>query len=166
MDNPQERLAFDLGWLVGIIDGEGSFMILTRTKGDLISAFPCINIDNTNLLIIERAQRIIKELGLACYVQFKPKKVGKNSWSLQVRGVRRVASFLEKVGPFFECRAAQARLLQRYVQSRLGRPKGGKGARLNEYELEIMGDLRELNRSRHESSETIRSALQAAQVKI
>lgn len=33
MDNSQERLSFNKGWIVGLIDGEGSFLINKKTRG-------------------------------------------------------------------------------------------------------------------------------------
>lgn len=157
MDNPQERQFFDIGWLVGIIDGEGSFMIFRMKQPNGSICFqPMINISNTNSKIIEKAQNVIKQLGLACHVQYKVKKSVKNKsyWSLNITGLKRTHAFLTKMLSHLECRYPQASTLKRYTDLRLSKPcKSPYG----DEEFFLINQLRELNgSSKTESSETIR----------
>lgn len=156
MDNQQERQVFDIGWLIGIIDGEGSFMIGKIKRRTTVDFYPLINISNTNYLIIEKAQSVIKSLGLTCNVMYKPKKhiKRKHYWALNVQGLKRVKAFLDVIFDYLECRKPQASTLRQYVESRLAKPSKSPIA-LDE--LELINQLRELNGSqRLESSETIR----------
>ena len=56
MDNQQERSAFELGWLIGIIDGEGSFWMSKgiSSNGQYQYYQPVFEIVNTNFEIISK----------------------------------------------------------------------------------------------------------------
>jgi uncharacterized protein (DUF2384 family) len=122
MGNPLERRSFDIGWLVGIIDGEGCFTLARKltSKGGF-AYFPVIQITNTNTAIIQKADAIIKDSGLACMVYSKQPKRGKPFQRLEVRGLKRVQRFMELFGDLFECRKAQCALLREYVALRLSK---------------------------------------------
>lgn len=75
MDNQQERL--DLAWLAGIIEGEGwiSLAIVSSLKrnGAKLPAFlPNIGICNTDFLIMDKVETILKRLGFKYRYQKRP----------------------------------------------------------------------------------------------
>ena len=60
MANQQERLADDLHWLGGIIDGEGCIaLVKTRTSGGRTGFQPRLTIGNTDVRILERIVNIL-----------------------------------------------------------------------------------------------------------
>src|SRR5690242_7481128 len=105
MDNPLERRAFELGWLVGLIDGEGCFTLTRKTGSKGTPAyFPTIQITNTNFALIRKADRILKDNGLTTYLYSRMPKVGKPYWRLEVTGLKRVKRFMDVMGDLFDCR--------------------------------------------------------------
>ncbi len=91
MGNPLEKLSFDIGWLIGIIDGEGCFC-LDQKRNPSLKFYPRIQITNTNLLIIQKAKRILSDAGLTCYSYTRIPKVGKTYFRLEVVGLKRVSA--------------------------------------------------------------------------
>lgn len=130
-------------------------MIGRTRRAHRFDYYPSINISNTNHLIIDKAQGVIKSLGIPCTVIYKLKKHIKNKsyWSLDIRGIKRVKHALDILLPYIECRRPQAKTLYKYVSSRLEKP--GK-APIDSQEFEWLNQLKELNGSqRFESPETI-----------
>lgn len=120
MDNPLERQEFDRGWLIGILDGEGCFTL--NAKGDWKNRayFPVIQITNTNLLIIQKAKRIIEKIPVGVYLESKvPSNGNKTYYRLNIQGMKRVNTFLKWSIPFMECRVEQAKTLFAFTESRL-----------------------------------------------
>lgn len=155
MDNQQERQIFDRGWLIGLLDGEGSFMIGKIKRVGRDDFYPCVNISNANFSMIEKAQSVIKSLGIPCNVIHKIKKhiKQKNYWSLNVQGLKRVKRFMDVLFPYIECRRDQADALRQYVELRLSKPAKSP---FTQDEFNLINKLRKLNGSqRFESSETI-----------
>ena len=160
-DNQQKRF-MDIGWLVGILDGEGCFS-LQKTSGwkgtKYPSSSPLIQITNTNPLIILKASKIIRELGLASRVYLQKQKECRLCYRIVVIGMKRVQRFLEFMLPYMECRREQAETLMKYVESRLS-----KGIRepYNQYEQELSDTLAKLNRP-YLFSETVRIPQETAE---
>ena len=79
---------FELGWLTGLIDGEGSFTLRihvrkTKTAGERPRFSPQMTITNTDEAFINRACGILHELGIGFYRQ-KRQKGGKNKVQYEV----------------------------------------------------------------------------------
>ncbi len=111
-DNQQRRLDVRLGWLGGIIDGEGMITVMKRVNG--CSFYPRISIANTNKNLINEASFIFNELGLAYYIQSKTYFVGEKQrikYELLVNGIRRCIPVLQLVIPYLVAKKENAEKL-------------------------------------------------------
>jgi hypothetical protein len=121
MDNQQERLSdFDLGWLIGIIDGEGSFWLARSPSGYL----PVFEIVNTNFDIIAQIELCLKKLGISYHIYIPTRNSRQKPYKkLEVKGIERLKKFFDKLAKYFKCRFDQADLLRQFVEHRLSVPK-------------------------------------------
>lgn len=102
MDNPQAMEMMDMGWLIGFIEGEGSFSLQKQIyKKQKASIRPRTCMSSTDFELIERAGRILEKLGIPKY--FNRIKHDKREWKDQleivVHGIRRNITLLEKIIP-------------------------------------------------------------------
>lgn len=161
LDNQQERLIFDIGWLVGLIDGEGCFSLFkyqnNKHRHDYIGAW--IIVVNTNKAIIDKLVGVLNSLGVNPYIQYTSKaakEYHKTYWRVSIRGFLRVQKLLDKIYPLMECRREAAGVLKRFIELRLSLPKS---APYGKEEWELFEELRILNqRGISKSPETIRQA--------
>jgi hypothetical protein len=159
-DNQQKRL-MDIGWLAGIIEGEGCFSLQKKVNRTNTSWTPLIQITNTNQEIIQKSQRIIKDLGLACYVYVQAQKKARICYRVVTLGLKRVQRFLDVIEPHIECRKEQLECLKIWVDSRISR---NRGAELNDIEKFAMDRLSRLNRP-YLFSETLRLPQETEMIK-
>jgi hypothetical protein len=120
-DNQQARLC-ERSWLGGIIDGEGyiGFQNVSgkHVKSKLVT--PRININNTNLEIIERSKSILCMHNIAHFVENrKGKKGNKCSQSIIVSGCKRTLKFLDFITPYLVNKRPKAILMQEFCATRL-----------------------------------------------
>ena len=151
MGNPLERRSFDIGWLVGIIDGEGCFTLNVKNTSLGKGYYPTVQITNTNDAIIKKAADVFRELGIAPYIYTRMPKTGKVYFRLEVAGLKRVKRFMDVFGPLFECRRHQCDTLRKYVDLRLSKTSH---APLTEAEHRLADELKQANNRTRESSET------------
>lgn len=145
MDNPQVT-DFELGWLIGIIDGEGCFSLNENKSwgGKYTYIIPSITIVNTKDEIIDKASSILKRLGIPTYVGIMTRaKHQKSAKRVVVNGYKRIEKFLQVLSKYFECRKSQVNCLVKYVALRNTKPEA---APLDVAEWEIYLELRELNK--------------------
>lgn len=114
--NQQERRAFILGWLVGMIEGEGCITLnrtgVTKTKfGTKIG--PYISITNMNDLLIQKAIEYIKELELPFHLYIR-----KGVLRIEIFGQRRVKKWLELIKPFLVGKKQQAEQVLNFIKLR------------------------------------------------
>jgi hypothetical protein len=145
MDNPQVT-DFELGWLVGIFDGEGSFGLNKNSPwgGKYTYLIPNIYLVNTKDTIINKASDILKRLGIPFYVQAMTRaKHQKPAKRLNVTGFKRVVKFLAVMANHFECRKDQVQELVKFVALRQSKDEQ---APLAQEEWAIFYELEELNK--------------------
>lgn len=166
IDNQQKRL-MDISWLAGILEGEGCFTVQTRTivpkrKGGMRmpSYTPLIQVTNTNELIIEKTQRIMKELGIGCYVYLQKQSGYRSCYRVVVLGLKKCQTFLNIMKPYIECRKPQADCLDAFIQARLQVVRGTPFGRTETIAIE---QLKKLNRP-YLFSETERLPLEMAKI--
>jgi len=161
MGNQQVTL-LELGWLAGIIDGEGyiGFQVYkTRCLHHSISTE--LSISNTDEPIILRAQRIIQAIGVNPYVKFstykaKNKPTHKNLWTLVIHRLSPVAKVLEAVSPYMTgAKKERAILVLEYCKSRFAHfVPGSHNNIMTDREAEIIELC--IAKQKRGSSETIR----------
>lgn len=140
-DNQQERL-FNLGWLVGILDGEGAFCLHVVKKGNGYYA-PAIYVGNTNLAIVDKVEKILKDLDVPYHVLSKILKSGKEFRSIRIYGLKRTSNLLNKTIQYYECKKRQADIMLEYANIRFSKyPKQP----LDEREHNLYKELRDLHK--------------------
>lgn len=122
MGNPQVT-EFEIGWLVGIFDGEGCYLIAKSKCREGFKYAASIKFVNTNLHIIEEVHRILTALDIGHYIynswRAKNQRPGKR---LEIIGLLRVKKFLDFFLPRMYCRSEQATVLKQFVELRLSKP--------------------------------------------
>jgi intein/homing endonuclease len=121
MDNPQVT-AFELGWLSGIIDGEGCFSMSPGSKGSYNVG---IKLVNTNKIIIEKICEILRKLGLAFHIYDSTRSSNQRpAKRVEINGVMRVEKALKILLPYIVAKHEEATVLFEYVTKRLATPYG------------------------------------------
>ncbi len=142
-DNQQATVSeIELGWLAGMIDGEGCIHIDLDPRG---GAHPYLTITNTNFEVIEKVADIWHRLGVGCRVYTRRQN---SKWNpvkdCFVIGYRRLKPALIAVMPHLVGKADEALLLYRFVESRLNKC------------FSLNGKLRCRNEERHYSQEEMK----------
>lgn len=161
MANQQERLADDLHWFGGIIDGEGWFSIAVRRDPKRrMHLVPEIGIGNTSETMVQEMLRILAAVYLPVWISTRPAGVSRRtlaSTTLYARGPKRVKRWLAVLLPYVRAKRHDAVTVLSFVDSRLSKPHVSP---YSEDELLWYEELRARHGNRkRESSETIRQTL-------
>lgn len=124
MDNQQERL---LWWFGGIIDGEGCITINhcrlhKNSHKETLLFSPIIVVVNTNKLLIDTCQQVLRDAQIPFWVQYyqaKPQKNCKEKWQIVIRGLKRVSKALTILSPYIISKSDEAGLVKRFCDLRL-----------------------------------------------
>ena len=176
MDNQQEtqeklaeRLTLaEIGWLAGIIDGEGSFyMYPTFAEGKkqkyrrFAVGFGVSNTDEGLILkVAELCDKIDSKLRIKEYKSKSVKK--KKYWKAETQTMAKVRRIIKVTLPYLTCKQVRAKLLLRFIDSRLANWKrygAAKGRRCHYTEEEICLAEEIVRLNGRGSSEAIRPAL-------
>lgn len=136
-DNQQERPAtYDMGWVIGIFEGEGSVSLATGRHQEQV--IPRISIANMDQAIIERVVEVLNNHRVPCYVYRKS-----DCTRIVISGAKRVKSFLEFVGPWV-CgdKKLKCAVTLEWINSRL---EGSRTKPYNQYQWWLFKTLRDLN---------------------
>lgn len=136
MDNQQVVIndveAFDLGWLVAAIEGEGSISLPGFRRKErknsnikkIIGIKPIITLSNTDEAFIDRARMIAQRYTSPGYKQALPSR--KKGWSGSFRnvweGCKRVKKLLDVVEPYLVVKKTNASIVREFCESRLSVP--------------------------------------------
>jgi hypothetical protein len=95
MENQQERFK-DIGWLCGIIDGEGTVTLRFHArKGKTPLIIPAITIINTDKQIIDKCIEILNRLDIPMWVnEYQASEKWRKRYRIEVSGIRRAMKFL------------------------------------------------------------------------
>jgi hypothetical protein len=120
MDN-QQVTAFELGWLIGAIDGEGCVGITRRTTGKTFGLKPYIQISNCDRAFIDRYVYILKKLQVPYWIShYESKGRRRESWQVATSGLKRVITFLPTIATLLcEEKRVKAQLVLEFAESRL-----------------------------------------------
>jgi len=134
MGNQQATIAssqFKLGWLIGVIEGEG-LVGLYRTKSGAKTYYyrPVIKIYNTELEFIARCHEYLEEMDIPHYIyEGRPRlrvtgKEYKTLYSLYIQGIKRCQKALAVFKPemFTGQKGRNLSLISEYIDERLSRP--------------------------------------------
>jgi len=133
-NNQQESL---LWWLGGIIDGEGCITInhhrLHRgTLKETLLFSPAIIISNTNKILLDKCQEILRNNNLAFYVRYDPEKRNKK-WKergqIVIVGIKRCVRALNILSQYLIAKKEEADLVKKFCEERLRKSKEYKGNR-------------------------------------
>ena len=93
----------DLAWLGGIWDGEGSILLYSRPVNDKrIQITPCVTMENTDIAIVNKARKVLDEIGCNfAYREYAPKNVKhKRRHRLSSQHAKNIKIFLEHTLPY------------------------------------------------------------------
>lgn|SRR5574341_513270 len=143
LDN-QQTTAFEFGWLIGAIDGEGCIGLSKRNRQKSINLKPHIQIANCDKDFINRCIRILSDLNIPHWVShYEGKNRRRESWQIAITGLKRVNKFLPLIKDLL-CleKREKANLVYEFVLSRLS---DWHAAPFTERQIEIYEKIAELN---------------------
>ena len=158
MDN-QQATPFELGFLLGIIEGEGSIGLYWNEARKQI--FPTVTIVNTELRLIEAAHHVLDKIPVGNFIkQYDRKHHGRKHWKerfdLYVWGIKRDYKLLDVLLPLWmipTLKRKKAEVVYEFCKSRLSHPVPENG-RYTDREFELLEQFKVL---RGQSPETTRS---------
>jgi len=155
MRQPGGNRLFDLGWLIGVINSDGSYVLSKQYhhRSKVLYFFPSIEISNDNEILIANCDRIIKDqFQVGAYIDPKPRKTGKIGYKISLRGMKRLYKSLPVITKYEVAKKEQAELLLEYVESRM---TVNRGTPVTDRDVEIAIALRKLNASHNEITKDI-----------
>lgn len=149
MDNPQATHSFQLGYIAGIIDGEGTIGIHISDKYGNYK--PVLKIFNTDLRLIEYVSSFMKLHDMPHYVYISNPKRAKTRYrpcyAIVVMGYKRMNKVLNKIIPIVYAKRKQAEFLMEIIKSRLSVPMNYQNQmrKFTLYELNLVKKIKKLN---------------------
>ncbi len=161
IENQQERLFFDIGYLLGLLDGDGSYQFGRKGRSKKYTIYePKITLFNNNVFIIQKMINILDRLKIAFQV-YAPKIHGKEksqTYRISISGIKRVKRFTDLILKFEFGKKERAIILNKYCKLRLSIPYGDREKYVEEEKI-YFNKLKKLNqqfRKGTKSPETIR----------
>lgn len=146
MDNQQANTYFKIGWITGILEGEGWFILNRQLlPSGNYRYVPVIGMNNTSEEVVQRYANILKEWDIGIWIgkrKFLETK-NKDQWITNVRGFQRCKKFISVIKPYLQHKIRQLELLEEYIEHRNGL---GKDDPCGAYEESIFKKVQELNR--------------------
>ncbi len=133
-DNQQERFldkeSANIGYLSGIIDGEGSIMFNIFKNPNYYNGrvrfTPMISISNSSKKMLDKVAKILHKIGIDAKVYFRDKEskyykkeTALDMWIIIVRGHWQIRKVLSIITPFLEAKKKQAVIMKRYLDNRI-----------------------------------------------
>jgi hypothetical protein len=117
----QQVTDFDIGWLVGILDGEGCFSLAKIKRGYSVG----IKFVNTNLFIIDEVVRILTALDIPSFTYDATRAENQQpAKRVEVNGHEDVKKFIDFFYPYLLCKKDQAYLMREYIDLRATKEHG------------------------------------------
>ncbi len=160
IDNQQERLFFDIGYILGMIDGEGccQFGYKYLYKGCKVFS-PKVSIFNSNPIIIQHTKEALDRLGIS-YYSFAVKMHGRErwpSWRIEIVGLARIKKLTDLLLAYPSGKKERLQVLNDFCNYRLGLNRT-KYSNIDQSYFIKLKNLNKLYRGiSTESPETIRS---------
>lgn len=149
----------ELGWLGGMIDGEGTvaFSVYYRDNSDAMNTIrvkPQIIISGTEKVLIEKCADIVSRLRVGVHMQVREQRYGANSRTqrgskyrplhvLTVAGFKRAIALLDIICPYIVSpKGEKGRMMLRYMRQRLEKTeKHGRWATHDASDLRMMIEI-------------------------
>ena len=137
MDNQQERLAFDVGWLVGVWESEGWISLrkcfLPNKRFQRFR--PEMGFTNTDPVVLDNVERIMKQLQLPYWrTRWQLVKGQRSRSMIKVDGVKRCQHFIQVLGDKFVSKKDRIAIVKEFIDYRLSMPgREPYGAREHEW---------------------------------
>jgi hypothetical protein len=137
---------FELGWLAGIIDGEGSITVIKRGP----TFVPTLKMSNTSKILVFKYCEILDKLDIS-YQCYGRQKQGnrKYQWEVHIDGRPRVSKALFMVQDLLIAKKKQAEKTLEWIESRGIDLRGP----YTEQQMTLIADIRKLNGRGSEYSE-------------
>jgi hypoxanthine phosphoribosyltransferase len=112
--------ASSLGWLAGIIDGDGYFSLLRGSKDQYT---PVIGVTNTNMIIINKTKELFKTLEIKAYISHKndDNKAHKICYTVHSQGLTQCLKLINYIEPYILGKKEQLSTLKGYCTQRIVR---------------------------------------------
>ena len=137
---------FEIGWLAGLWDGEGSITVFHHDK----HFRPVVCVTNTNLVILQKAVEIMDAMGIRMRVQQMKISNGvhADAWQVTTTKLSIIERFLDVLTPHLVGKKPQALLMSRFIRNRSkGYADNEKPHRRYDAECaEIEQEMRSLNK--------------------
>ncbi len=155
----------NISWVAGIWDGEGTITIVKQrrkeSKGGSVILFPKFTMENTNIVLIEKVCEIFDSLGVNFYINVRNKKADKHKdrFVINVCRLTEIKKICEILIPYLVSKKSQAKLLLRFVTSRIERLDIAKKKHINKlsanyYEKDLCETIQSKNKTEFTGSST------------
>lgn len=152
MDNQQERLLLNIGYLLGVIDGEGCYQLPVDYNVQHKPYFsPSIVIVNTDKRIIDRCSETLHMLNIPHHI-WSPKTYGSEklrAFRLTVHGIKRCKRYTDELYQYDHAKHDKLSIIKEFVDYRLSIPerllKSGHVQTYGDKEIDLKRKLNELN---------------------
>jgi len=122
MDNQQERLEFEIGWLMGVWESEGWYSLRSCfLDGDRLQRYrPEIGITNTDSVFLEKVESILRKLNLPFWrTKWSPETKKRPRSMIKIDGVRRCKKFIDRLFPYAVTKRDRLTILKEFIDYRL-----------------------------------------------
>jgi len=129
MGNQQAKVSErEIGWLCGMVDGEGSLMIVRNQACRRTSErwLPRITIVGTHVPTLNYLSNLLDIMGLPYHISWRlhnisraTNKASLHSWDLRAQGLKRTLRWLNILAPYLVTKQRQAELLVDFCNLRL-----------------------------------------------
>jgi|HubBroStandDraft_1064217.scaffolds.fasta_scaffold66756_2 hypothetical protein len=154
------KATVEVGWLAGIMDGEGTITLNLGTDRPKGHMHLCIAFSNTSLSVIEKVQKILGKMGVnfKTYCASKANRGWKDIHQVKVMQIDSVKVLLNILVPHLTCKRQQAALMLEFLAYR----ECGKRKAYTEECIALAGAIRALN---HRGSvETARESRESVKI--
>lgn len=112
----QQAADINLGYLCGMIDGEGSMILgkSNKRKNGVYALLPYLTIEMSDLHVVEKLQSILNELDVGSYIYHTKR----NTHNLWCGGFKRLGSLLPFIIPHLLEKKERAEELRLYINRR------------------------------------------------
>lgn len=149
-----------IGWLAGIVDGEGSIQI--TTNGPHLRATVIVLV-NTNNALIQTASNLLTMAGIENRIGNLSggpawRKEWRPAWNVQIMKIDSMKAFLSMISPYLVAKKEQAEIAMQFLSRRRSYKPHSRGAvKTSREDLLLRERIQKLNkRGASESVETVR----------